>query len=159
VTVPDVSVEDCGEVLEDIYDTNLCAGGVAGKDSCFGDGVGPMTRSVNSNEILYGVVSWGLSLCAIGYPGVYTAVSMYRDWIEDNSGLTLGNTDYDAGSSDDSNTYIILGTLVGVIVVLVLVLVGWWMCSASEKLYSQRRRVEIISMEMASNLNKEHGKD
>jgi len=118
VTVPGVSVEDCGEVLDNIYDTNLCAGGVDGEDSCSGDSGGPMTMTVDSVEILYGIVSWGLSICATANPAVYTAVSMYRDWIEENSGLSLGNED--ASSDDNTKLYMIIGIVVGIVVVIML---------------------------------------
>jgi len=91
VDVPGVSLESCSEVLDDIFYTNLCAGGVYGEDSCSGDSGGPMSMTVDSIEILYGIVSWGPAQCATSSPAVYTDVAMYRTWIEDISGLELGN--------------------------------------------------------------------
>ena len=55
----------------------ICAG-KAGKDSCQGDSGGPM---VDSEGKQVGIVSWGYGCADEGYPGVYTRVSHYYDWI------------------------------------------------------------------------------
>jgi len=34
--------------------------------------------------MIVGVVSGGTSRCGIGAPGIYTRVSNFRQWIEDN---------------------------------------------------------------------------
>lgn len=65
----------------------LCAGGEKGRDSCRGDSGGPlMTISADkSGEINWyaaGVVSFGPSPCGMeNWPGVYTRVSKYVNWI------------------------------------------------------------------------------
>lgn len=59
-----------------------CAGGIkAGEDSCNGDSGGPMTRAQGNDRVLVGLVSWGKGCAQAGQPGIYTAVSAYRDWI------------------------------------------------------------------------------
>ncbi|XP_064538008.1 trypsin alpha-like [Drosophila montana] len=51
-----------------------------GKDACQGDSGGPLVASGK----LVGIVSWGLGCAKYGYPGVYTDVAYYRDWVLQN---------------------------------------------------------------------------
>ena len=68
----------------------LCAGGEAGIDSCRGDSGGPLMlidRSIPNRPFWYcaGIVSFGPSPCGMaGWPGVYTRVSSYTNWIANN---------------------------------------------------------------------------
>ncbi|XP_052836121.1 melanization protease 1 [Drosophila gunungcola] len=67
----------------------LCAGGEEGVDSCRGDSGGPLLledfSDGNSNYYIAGVVSYGPTPCGLkGWPGVYTRVAAYLDWIENN---------------------------------------------------------------------------
>lgn len=62
-----------------IHPSHIC-GGVpeGGRGQCSGDSGGPLL--VNGVEV--GVVSWSEKPCTIApYPGVYTQVSYYREWI------------------------------------------------------------------------------
>merc|ERR1712224_198926 len=54
-----------------------------GKDSCGGDSGGPLLieGSSPSTDELVGIVSWGISCADQDYPGVYTRISYYYDWI------------------------------------------------------------------------------
>ncbi|KAJ8939284.1 hypothetical protein NQ318_014932 [Aromia moschata] len=89
VQVPIVSREDCQTAYsvnqDDITDTMLCAGylGVGGKDACTGDSGGPLVV----DGALSGVVSRGRGCAEPAYPGVYTDVFYFREWIRDNSGI------------------------------------------------------------------------
>ncbi|XP_062713900.1 CLIP domain-containing serine protease B4-like [Aedes albopictus] len=82
-------LRSCSNVyeLEGIFlrDTQLCVGGMRGQDSCTGDSGSPLTKLDKANHYLYGIVSFGSSKCGVkGFPGIYTAVSKYVDWIESN---------------------------------------------------------------------------
>jgi len=53
------------------------------KDSCQGDSGGPLIGCFNSTWYLYGVVSYGDTVCASSTAaGVYTRVSAYINWIQ-----------------------------------------------------------------------------
>ncbi|XP_046741207.1 trypsin-1-like [Diprion similis] len=62
----------------------ICAGyPEGGRDACTGDSGGPLTI----DGVLAGIVTWGNGCAEAGWPGVYTEVAYYRDWITKNSGV------------------------------------------------------------------------
>ncbi len=68
--------------------TQFFAGAIdGGMDSCQGDSGGPVAvRNVEDTEwLLIGITSWGLGCAQDGYPGVYTKVSNYINWIRSNT--------------------------------------------------------------------------
>ncbi|XP_073814916.1 serine protease ea-like [Musca autumnalis] len=70
-------------------DYQMCAGGQDGIDTCRGDSGGPLmvTEKVNKRNVFFaaGVVSYGPRPCGLeGWPGVYTRVGSYVDWIVSN---------------------------------------------------------------------------
>ncbi|XP_046644545.1 trypsin-1-like [Daphnia pulicaria] len=93
VDIPIISDDACNAIYTDesepkpkaIYESMLCAGGPNGNvDSCQGDSGGPFFIGTSTNAIQLGVVSWGRG-CATGhYPGVYTQISYFLDWINEN---------------------------------------------------------------------------
>lgn len=65
-----------------LWEGQLCAGGVKGKDSCKGDSGGPLMYENDKTFEVVGVVSFGPSPCGReNIPGVYTKVFAYKDWI------------------------------------------------------------------------------
>ncbi|KAF9801678.1 hypothetical protein SFRURICE_018235 [Spodoptera frugiperda] len=71
-----------------IKEVMMCAGfpETAHKDACTGDSGGPLiTENDDHMYDLIGVVSWGYGCARKGYPGVYTRVTKYLDWIRDNT--------------------------------------------------------------------------
>lgn len=94
VDVNGTTNEQCGRVYAQlnvrILNTQLCAGGKRGEDSCNGDSGGPLMTLDDSNPLnphyyLVGLVSFGPRQCGLeSWPGVYTKVSEYMDWILSN---------------------------------------------------------------------------
>ncbi|KAM3618105.1 uncharacterized protein V6R79_015624 [Siganus canaliculatus] len=83
VKIPIVSTEKCNSSESfdgNITENMLCAGySAGGKDACQGDSGGPLV----CDGRVYGVVSWGQGCADPQFPGVYTAVSKFRRWIDD----------------------------------------------------------------------------
>lgn len=83
IMIPIISNLDCNRVYEgSITDGMMCAlypGGT--RDACQGDSGGPLTH----NNVLEGIVSWGNGCARPNFPGVYTRVAFYRNWIDENT--------------------------------------------------------------------------
>ncbi len=61
-----------------------------GKDACNGDSGGPLVVDVDGTPKIVGIVSWGATTC--NTYGAYTRVSDYLDWIEEQTGISPGNS-------------------------------------------------------------------
>ena len=84
VRVPVVSDSECRREyrrVATITKSMLCAGyHRGGRDSCEGDSGGPLVDESTGKVV--GIVSFGLGCGKPMYPGIYTQVSFYIDWIE-----------------------------------------------------------------------------
>ncbi|XP_034107519.1 brachyurin [Drosophila albomicans] len=70
-----------------VYETNICIKTTGGTSTCNGDSGGPLV-SAETGELI-GATSFGIALgCEVGWPGVFTRVTSYLDWIEEISGVT-----------------------------------------------------------------------
>ncbi|XP_058808152.1 trypsin-1-like [Phymastichus coffea] len=83
VTIPIVDKNLCNNVYKrygGVPAGEICAGyyGIGGKDACIGDSGGPLTI----NGRLAGIISWGFECGSADYPGVYTEIAYYHDWIK-----------------------------------------------------------------------------
>ncbi|XP_016657710.1 venom protease isoform X2 [Acyrthosiphon pisum] len=68
-----------------IDDRMLCAGSLTGKqDACQGDSGCPLMWKNRNQYYLVGIVSFGYKCGERGYPGGYTRVTSFIEWIEDN---------------------------------------------------------------------------
>ena len=95
VDIEVIDPKECKAVYESLQvpdfvvgDTEICATApTGGKDSCFGDSGGPLIVAEKGNDKGYtqvGIVSWGPQCGNPLFPGVYTRVSSFSDWIETN---------------------------------------------------------------------------
>ncbi|CAH2094427.1 unnamed protein product [Euphydryas editha] len=92
VELPIITNKECQTIYNgspQIFDSQLCAGGEPDKDSCGGDSGGPLMypgrTTAGVRYVQRGVVSYGSKRCGVGgYPGVYTRVANYMDWILDH---------------------------------------------------------------------------
>ncbi|KAL7052587.1 hypothetical protein ACKWTF_004923 [Chironomus riparius] len=66
----------------------LCVDTKGGHSSCSGDSGGPLGIFENSELTLAGIVSYGSDKgCELGNPEVYTKVSSYLPWIQNNTNI------------------------------------------------------------------------
>ncbi|KAJ8918104.1 hypothetical protein NQ315_011561 [Exocentrus adspersus] len=73
-------------IIPDVYDeeSNLCTSGKGKVGACNGDSGSPLV--VRNTQV--GIVSYvSTNVCESGHPTVYTRVSFYRKWINENSDL------------------------------------------------------------------------
>ncbi|XP_014215631.1 melanization protease 1-like [Copidosoma floridanum] len=89
VTLPPVDRNYCSQKYpREMVESQICAGGEKGKDSCRGDSGGPLMQLAKRPDDIFnrwesvGVVSYGPTPCGLeGWPGVYTNVYFYVPWI------------------------------------------------------------------------------
>ncbi|XP_003746734.1 coagulation factor XII [Galendromus occidentalis] len=87
-TLPLQSLDTCKEAFKRTVirfnDNYLCAGSLQGdRDTCRGDSGGPlMLLNEKGRYTVIGVTSFGRRCAEKGYPGSYTRVAKYSDWIQ-----------------------------------------------------------------------------
>ncbi|XP_014322182.1 complement factor I isoform X2 [Myotis lucifugus] len=69
----------------------ICAGTDDGSiDACKGDSGGPLVcQDANNKTYIWGIVSWGENCGKPDFPGVYTKVANYFDWISHHVGRAI----------------------------------------------------------------------
>ncbi len=78
-----VKIFDCLQTTNQ-YNTDFSLCSTGGVDSCQGDSGGPLFTGTGADAVQHGVVSWGRGCALADYPGVYTQVSYFLDWIAAN---------------------------------------------------------------------------
>jgi len=94
--VVDVPITETSNYGGNQIDADMIMAGFSngGYDSCQGDSGGPMVVLATDEEsyLQVGVVSWGYGCAEAGYPGVYSRVSYFIDWICTNTnGVVCAN--------------------------------------------------------------------
>ena len=65
------------------YDPNDPSNPHDNTDSCYGDSGGALFLSTTNNDtLIVGIVPWGVECDLDSYPGVYTRVSHFENWIQ-----------------------------------------------------------------------------
>ncbi|CAK9800417.1 Phenoloxidase-activating factor 2 (Fragment) [Anthophora quadrimaculata] len=91
VELPIVDTADCQNRLRttrlgpyfQLHSSFTCAGGEANRDTCRGDGGGPLACPTATGQYFQaGIVSWGIGCGSSNVPAVYTNVAQYTHWIE-----------------------------------------------------------------------------
>ncbi|PSN50700.1 hypothetical protein C0J52_01198 [Blattella germanica] len=93
VELPIVPHDNCQSKLREsrlgqhfrLHQSFICGGGEPGKDTCKGDGGGPLVcyDPKAGAYVQVGIVSWGLACGMDGIPAVYTNVPIFRKWIDE----------------------------------------------------------------------------
>ncbi|TDG99453.1 hypothetical protein EPR50_G00193490 [Perca flavescens] len=82
-------IDNCRDFYKDRFKLGMmCAGDLDGSvDSCQGDSGGPLVcQDELGISYLWGIVSWGERCGQPGFPGVYTQVAHYFEWIRSHTG-------------------------------------------------------------------------
>ncbi|XP_052902958.1 CLIP domain-containing serine protease B4-like [Anopheles moucheti] len=86
VPLDQFDLQNCNETYQrrvkvPLTESQFCALGSPGKDTCNGDSGGPLMKPIKSHHYVVGIVSFGPQKCGSGIPAVYTRVDKYYDWI------------------------------------------------------------------------------
>ncbi|CAH1103279.1 unnamed protein product [Psylliodes chrysocephalus] len=90
--IPVISEENCQRSFgkDTVIDNRIiCAGWTnSAKDSCQGDSGGPLMYAVKEGKYSWyyqiGIISYGFRCAEQGYPGVFTKITNFLDWIKNN---------------------------------------------------------------------------
>ncbi|XP_050091506.1 chymotrypsin-1-like [Anopheles aquasalis] len=82
-----ITNDECREKGMPVNPTEICTFTRRGQGACGGDSGGPLV----CNKQLSGVVSYGTRFCGIGVPDVYTRVSEFDSWIQENTMVSQGD--------------------------------------------------------------------
>ncbi|XP_022814763.1 serine protease 7-like [Spodoptera litura] len=87
LNIPIFNKKECDDKYKGLgailSDKQICAGGIFSKSTCRGDSGGPlMKKTPDGIWEAVGIVSFGYGCGEDGWPGVYTSVAKYIDWIQ-----------------------------------------------------------------------------
>ncbi|XP_060097920.1 vitamin K-dependent protein C [Heteronotia binoei] len=84
IEIPVAPRNACVHTMRNPVSENMLCGGILGdkRDSCHGDSGGPMVTQFKNTWFLVGLVSWGEGCGKLDNFGIYTKVSPYLEWID-----------------------------------------------------------------------------
>lgn len=98
VDVSVVSQTSCNAAYGGDITANMICAAAAGKDTCQGDSGGPIFASNHAGGVIQvGITSFGIGCAEAAYPGVYTRVSRYNDWVRSHVSAALLSTTLQSG--------------------------------------------------------------
>ena len=66
--------------------------------------LGGLIKNVEGKATIIGIISWGISKCPVGRPGIYTNVAKFSNWIEKIMSDTSTNGTTDTATTDSATT-------------------------------------------------------
>ncbi|XP_058975828.1 brachyurin-like [Musca domestica] len=89
IEVPVMKLSTCKTYyLGMVTEKMICISSKGGKSTCNGDSGGPLVYKHDGVNTVIGATSFGIALgCEKGWPGVFTRVTSYLDWIAEKSGV------------------------------------------------------------------------
>ncbi|XP_048362726.1 vitamin K-dependent protein C-like isoform X1 [Sphaerodactylus townsendi] len=83
IEIPVAPRNECVHAMHNSVSDNMLCAGIVGdqRDSCHGDSGGPMVTQFKNTWFLVGLVSWGEGCGKLDNFGIYTKVSSYLEWI------------------------------------------------------------------------------
>ena len=66
--------------------------------------LGGLIKNVEGKATIIGIISWGISKCPVGRPGIYTNVAKFSNWIEKIMRDTSTNGTTDTATTTDAAT-------------------------------------------------------
>ncbi|XP_077205443.1 vitamin K-dependent protein C-like isoform X2 [Paroedura picta] len=84
IEVPVAPRNECAHAMQNLISDNMLCAGILGdkRDSCHGDSGGPMVTQFKKTWFLVGLVSWGEGCGNPDNFGIYTKISSYLEWID-----------------------------------------------------------------------------
>lgn len=81
IELSSIPMDECRAAMlpDKLFNTQFCTYNKYGEGACKGDSGGPLVYLGQ----LAGIVSWGQP-CAVGKPDIFTKVSSYLEWIQEN---------------------------------------------------------------------------
>ena len=66
--------------------------------------LGGLIKNVEGKATIIGIISWGISKCPVGRPGIYTNVAKFSNWIEKIMSDTSTNGTANTATTDAATT-------------------------------------------------------